>query len=161
MKISGILAAFDGLDERDKVNGDGLEAIVSDGESLVLAVEDIEGLGGEFCPPSVRQMQRAREAEIARHVVRPEERIARRAGQTVIAGVAVTVSVTRGARGERPSAPGGIDSGEFPSVEDVGGEVMAAVNGRGFPGEGQHRAVSLVSRAVAALGPGQAGGLHQ
>ena len=130
------------------------EAVGGDFDALVVAVEEVEGVGGELQAIAVANVDFADEAKIGGSVVGSGEAVAAVAGETVVVVVAVLVGIAVDGGVDGASAAGGDDAGDFPVVENVAEELVLAVEGTRLDGEGGDEAVALVGDAGAALGIG-------
>src|ERR1700722_204978 len=137
--------------------GFGGEAVGGDGDALIVAVEQVEGIGGEVEAAGVAEVDFADEAEIGGGVVGASEGVAAVAGETVVEIVAVLIGIAADGGVDGASAAGGDDAGNFPVVENVSEKFLAAVKGTRVRGKSGDEALALVGDAGTALGVGLVG----
>jgi hypothetical protein len=140
--------------------GFGGEAVGGDGDALIVAVEQVEGIGGEVEAAGVADVDFADEAEVSGGVVGASEGVAAVSGETVVEIVAVLIEIAADGGVDRASAAGGDDAGNFPVVENVSEKFLAAVKGTRFRGKSGDEALALVGDAGTALGVGLVGILY-
>jgi hypothetical protein len=122
--------------------------------TLVIAVEEIEGISGEFKAATLAEMDFADEAEVGGRVVGAGKSVAAVAGETIIVVVTVLIGVAADGSVDGASTAGGDNAGEFPVVEDVAEEFVPAVEETRLGREGSDEAAALVGDTRSALGVG-------
>jgi len=142
--------------------GGGLDRQPAGGDldSLVIAVEQVEGVGGELQSVARGQMYFAHEAKVGGGIVRAGESVAAVAGESVVVVVAILVRIAADGGVDGASAAGRNDAGNLPFVENVAKEFMFAVEGTRFHRERGDEAVALVGDAGSALAIGVVGILY-
>jgi len=103
------------------------QAIVGDPIAGVQAIEQVEGLSGEFQAPSVLNVELARQAHIGGGVVGPGEEIAARAGQSIVVAVVVLIGVTDDGGADRTPAAGGDDSRILSALRDFSEPALSSI----------------------------------
>jgi hypothetical protein len=137
-----------------KGGGFGGMAVGGDGDALVVAVEEVERIGGELEAIAVLDVDFADEAKVGGGVIGAGEGVAAVAGEAVVIVVAVLVGIAGDGGVDGASAAGGDDAGNFPVVEHVAEESVFAVEGMRLEREGGDEEAALVGDAGAAFGVG-------
>ena len=115
--------------------GFGREAVGGDHHALIVVVEKVEGVGGEFEAVALADVNLADQAQVGGNVVGPGEGVAAVAGKSVVVIVAILIGIAGDGGVDGASAAGGDDAGYFPVVEDVAEQLRV----RGERGEARVR----------------------
>src|SRR5580704_6497256 len=127
--------------------GFGGQAIGCDLDTLVVAVEEVEGVCGEFQAIALADVDLADEAQISGGVIGSGEGVAGVAWESVVEIVTVLVGIAVDGGVDGASAAGSDDARNFPVVEDVTQEFVFAVKGTRLDGDGSDETVALVGDA--------------
>src|SRR5579884_19523 len=132
-----------------------VKTIVGNSHALIVTVKKVESFGNEFQPPTLTEVEAARNAEVQCGVVRADKRIAQRSRKTVVAGVVIAIGIAKDARVHRPAAAVGHDVCETPIIEEQAKNFVAAMERARLGNPRQHETVALVRHT----GPPLVGGI--
>jgi len=140
--------------------GVGGEAVGGDGDALIIAIEQVEGIDTQVESIAVSDVDFAGDAEIGSSVVGSGEAVAAVAGKPVVEIVAVLVGIASDAGVHWAPAAVVDDAGELPVVEDVAEKLVFTVKWARLGGKSDDQAIALIGDAGSAFSRGVVGILH-
>src|SRR5260370_36562960 len=144
----------------NEVCGIDRESVRSDGYALIVAIEKVEGVGGEVEAIAVSEVDFAGNTQIGRGVVGSGESVAAVAREAVVKVIAVLVGIAGDGGVDGSSTADVRDAGNLPVVEKLTEKFVSPVEGSRFGGECRYQTVALVGDAGAPFADGVEGILH-